>query len=286
MTSLGIRGRILLAALAPATLVALLVSGMLVATQVEQSRVDQHRRLYAVARQLSSMAEFSIFSGDTGSLQRLLDSALTEPDVVGAAFLDPDGRVLASTLPTWELPPPEEVYAGFAPPLNSQHIEHWHAQPIRPANYGEADLFSDPVKPTPPLLGQLLVKVSMASLRDEIRNYALKAAAISTLILLFGVLLALALSRGLIRTLTDIGRVVAGISQGHNDLRVAPDAAGELGHLAAGINAMASAVAQTQEELAVRIAKATATLRRERDAAEAAAQARSRFFTAASHDLR
>lgn len=286
MKSLGIRGRILLAALAPATLVALLVSGMLVATQVEQSRVDQHRRLSAVARQLSSMAEFSIFSGDTGGLQRLLDSALTEPDVVGAAFLDPDGKVLASTLPTRELPPPEEVYAGFAPPLNFQHIEHWHVQPIRPVNYGEADLFSDPAKPAPPLLGQLLIKVSTASLRDEIRNYAFKAAAISALILLFGVLLALALSRGLIRTLTDVGRAVAGISRGHNDLRVAPAGTDELGQLAAGINEMASAVAQTQDELALRIAKATATLRRERDAAEAAVQARSRFFAAVSHDLR
>ena len=284
--ALGIRGRILLAALAPAALVALLVSTLLVATQVEQSSVDQHRRLFAVARQLSAMAEFSMFSGNTGELRRLLDAALTEPDVVAAAFLDPAGKVLVSTLPIHELPSPGEVLAGFFPPLDHPHRDHWHAQPIRSISYGEADLFSDPAKQPQPLLGHLLIKVSMAALRDELRNYLIKAAAISTLILFFGVLLALALSRGLIRTLGSIGGVVAGIGQGRTNLRVADAGQDELGQLAAGINEMAGAVAQTQEELATRIAKATATLRHERDEAEAAAQSRSRFFTAASHDLR
>ncbi|MDO9242625.1 MAG: HAMP domain-containing sensor histidine kinase, partial [Rhodocyclaceae bacterium] len=199
---------------------------------------------------------------------------------------DPQGKVLASTLPIDELPPPEEVHAGFAPPLDRPHRDHWHAHPIRAASYGEADLFSDPAKQMPPLLGQLLIKISMAALHDELRDYLIKAAAISTLILIFGVLLALALSRGLIRTLGSIGGVVAGIGEGRTNLRVADAGRDELGQLAAGINEMAGAVAQTQEDLATRIAKATATLRHERDEAEAAAQSRSRFFTAASHDLR
>ncbi len=286
MKSLGIRGRILLAAFAPAALVALLVSGALVARQVDQTRTDQHRRLYAVARQLATAAEFNIFSGNTEGLHKLLESALTEPDVVAAAFLDPDGKVLASTLPVSELPAPEDVYAGFAPPLDHKFDEHWHVQPIQPTGHGEADLFADPAKLAPPLLGQLLVKVSMASLRAEIRNHAINAAAISSLILICGALLALALSRGLIRTLTEIRRVVEGIGQGQHSLRVVPTSSNELAQLAAGINQMAEATGQTHEQLATRIAAATAELRQERDTAEHAAQARSRFFAAASHDLR
>jgi len=49
---------------------------------------------------------------------------------------------------------------------------------------------------------------------------------------------------------------------------------------------MASAVGQTQEQLAQRVRSVTAELRRERDEAEHSAEARSRFFAAASHDLR
>ena len=287
MKSLGIRDRILLAVLVPAALVAILVTGMLVANQIEQARIDQHRRLYAVARQLATAAEFSIFVGNTDSLQRLLGSALTEPDVVAAAFLDPDGNVLASTLSVRELPPPEEVYAGFAPPVDPTQIEHWHVQPILPANYGEADLYSDSLMRPLPLLGQLLIKISSASLQADLQRITLKTTLISIIVLFLGMLLAMALSRGLIRTLIDIRRVVEGIGQGRLDLRIDHiTGKDELGHLAAGINQMAGAVGQTQEQLAARIDEATATLRHERDAAEHAAQARSRFFAAASHDLR
>lgn len=286
MKSLGIRNRILLAALAPAALVALLVSSMLIARQIEQTRIDQHRRLYAVARQLASAAEFGIFSGNVDSLNSLLGSALTEPGIIAAAFLDPAGKVLASTLPDHKLPRPDEVFVGFQPPRDTGRLEHWHVQPILPDNHGETDLFSNAAGQSPPLLGQLLIKVSMAAMHEESRKHALNAAAISALILLFGVLLAVLLSRGLIRTLTEIRGVVEGIGEGRLDLRIKNTGKDDLGHLAQGINRMADTVEQTQEQLATRIGEATATLRHERDAAEHAAQARSRFFAAASHDLR
>jgi signal transduction histidine kinase len=286
MKSFGIRERILLAALAPATLVAVLVSGMLVAEHTQQAHIDQHHRLSAVARQLAAAAEYNLFVGNNEALVRLLDAAVREPDVIGAAFLDPTGLVLASSLPVQDLPSPLEVMPNFDPPTFSEHNYHWHGLPIRAANYGEFDLFAGTKDPPAPLLGQLLLKVSNDSLNEGMRRYALKAASSALLMLVFGVLLALALSRGLIRTLGDIGRVVDGIRHGRHDLRVEDARQDELGELARGINTMAESVEETQEALAARVAEATATLRRERDEAAEAAQARSRFFAAASHDLR
>jgi signal transduction histidine kinase len=286
MKSLGIRSRILLAALAPAALVAFLVSGMLVAEQMKQTRIDQHRRIAAVARQLSTAAEYNLFVGNTDGLQRLADGALAEPDVLAVAILDANGRPLVTTIPLQDLPAPEQVFPDFDPLPGTSQMHHWHSTQIRATNYGEYDLFSGTHAPQPPSLGQLLIKVSGASLYTEMRRHTLTAALISVVMLLFGVLLAVALSRGLIRALTDIGRVVEGIGEGHHHLRVVHAGKDELGHLAAGINAMADAVGQTQEALAARIAAATATLRQERDEAAQASLARSRFFAAASHDLR
>lgn len=286
MKSLGIRHRILLAALAPAALVAFLVSGMLVAEQMKQARLDQHRRIAAVARQLATAAEYSLFVGNTDGLQRLVEGALAESDVLAAVFLDPNGRMLAGTIPMQDLPPQESVLIGFGLPADSKQIQHWHSLLIRATNYGEYDLFSGTHAPEPPPIGQLLLKISGASLYEEMQRHALTAALISVVMLIFGVLLAVALSRGLIRTLTDIGRVVEGIGEGNNRLRIIHAGNDELGHLADGINAMADAVGQTQEALAARIAKATASLRQERDEAAQAALARSRFFASASHDLR
>lgn len=287
MKPLGIRSRILLAALAPTILVALSITGVLVAEQLRQSHQDQHRRLAALARQIAAAAEYNIFVGDHERLRGLLDATLAEPDVQAAAILDARGRVLASTVPEMHLPRAEEVRDGFDPAFPAGRDPRWHGHGILATNYGEDDLFAGRRgMPQAPPLGRLLLKVSDQSLDDELRRHALTASLAALLILLFGVLLALLLSRDMVRVLREIGRVVAGIGAGLTHLRVGRIGTDELGHLAEGINEMAAAVAQTQEDLARRIEKATLTLRRERDAAEAAARARSRFFTAASHDLR
>jgi signal transduction histidine kinase/ActR/RegA family two-component response regulator len=62
--------------------------------------------------------------------------------------------------------------------------------------------------------------------------------------------------------------------------------AGEVGALAAGVNAMAEALQAHRGELDQRIREATAHLAAKKDMAERAHHARSRFFAAASHDLR
>jgi two-component system, sensor histidine kinase len=240
-----------------------------------------------VARQLAALAEYNLFVGNNEALDKLLQVAKSEPDVIAAAFLNTQGRILASTLPPEHIPPPENVIVGFGIPTKSVAVEHWHALPISATRLADTtDLYTAAPDTDAPPLGQLLLKVSTQSLYDETREYAIKAAGISALMLLLAILLAIAFSRGLIRTLTDIGRVVDGIGRGKHDLRVTPRGKDELGKLAEGINAMAAAVGQTQEQLAERIIEATVTLRHERDEADHAARARSRFFAAASHDLR
>ncbi len=287
MRALGIRHRILLAVLGPAILVAILVTGLLVARQMQQAEQEQHRRLAAVARQLAALAEYNLFVGNVAALEKLLPVARQEPDVMAAAFLTSQGKVLASTLPAAELPTPDQALRGFMGPRDNIPTEHWHSLPIRGTELSGTDLYAADPEHEPPLLGYLLLKISTQALHEELRSYAFNAAALSSLMLFLGLLLALGLSQGLIRTLTDIGRVVEGIGKGQYNLRVDPVGKDELGSkLAEGINAMAAAVDQKREELADKVLEATVQLRHERDEASHAAQARSRFFAAASHDLR
>jgi signal transduction histidine kinase len=286
MKPLGIRNRILLAALAPAALVALLIASVLVIEQQKYSHLEQHRRLAAVARQLAAAAEYTMFVGDNDRLRALVDAAMAEPDVKAAAILDAHGEVVVSTLPVNQLPTGHDIVDGFEPTAVSERIAHWHRVPIRATNFGDDDLFANPRGVESPPLGHLLVQVSNQNLENELRRHAVTAGMAALLILFFGVLLAFFLSRDLIRILGGIGRVVEGIGLGHTHLRIERIGTDELGHLAEGINEMAAAIAQTQDDLAQRIDKATESLRHERDDAEAASQARGRFFAAASHDLR
>lgn len=286
MRALGIRHRILLAVLGPAILVAILVTGLLVARQMQQAEQEQHRRLAAVARQLAALAEYNLFVGNTEALEKLLPVARQEPDILAAAFLSSQGKALASTLPAAELPASDRALRDFTGPRENVPAEHWHSLPIHGTELSGTDLYTSNPEQSPPLLGYLLLKISTRALHEELQSYAVNAAALSGLMLLIGLLLALGLSRGLIRTLTDIGRVVEGIGKGRYNLRIDPVGKDELGKLAEGINAMAAAVDQKREELADKVLEATVQLRHERDEAAHAAQARSRFFAAASHDLR
>jgi len=285
MKSFGIRARILITAVGPAVLAAVLVAGLLIMGQMQRAEAEQHRRLAAVARQLAASAEYSLFVGNAAALEALVQAARREPDVLAAAFLDAQGRVLASTVPREQIPPLHELHAGFSAPAPGAAAEHWHAMPVHATQLNVIDPYTAPSGDAP-LLGHLLLKVTTRSLHEEIRAYALQAAALSALILVISVALAIAFSRGLIRTLTEIGEVVAGIGRSEFTRRVAVRGDDELSRLAQGINEMAAAVEQTQEQLAERVLEATALLRHERDAAKHAAQARSRFFAAASHDLR
>lgn len=286
MKPLGIRNRILLAALAPAVLVALLVTGVLVIGQWQNAIESQHGRIAAMARQIAAIAEFNLFAGNINGLQRQLELTQSEPDILAAAFLSPEGTVIASTVPVSAIPEADQIYAGFTPPeIQYSHTPHWYAQPIRSTQTGESDLFSLPIQDAP-LIGQLIVQISTTSVQIQVRHYALQAIAIALGTLVLGILLALGLARGLIVTLGEISAVVESIGRNrthHRALHTGPD---ELGQLAQGINSMADAVAQTQDDLVRRINEATLSLREERDAAAQAAESRSRFFAAASHDLR
>lgn len=286
MKPLGIRHRILLIALVPAALVAFLVTGLLVAGQVEQARIEQHRRLAAVARQIAAAAEYNIFVGNTAGLLALLETTSSEPDIVGAAILDPVDKVLASTVPIIDLPRPEATLSGMSPPAHFGADPHWHTIPIRASNYEEQDLFAGTASPPAPVLGRLLLGVSAKPLRHEILRGVLTAAGLSLLVVLLGALLALVLSRNLIRLLLRISQVVDQVGHGIGTARVGYAGPDELGQLAAGIDRMIERVEISQAELARRIAEATQALRREKEDAEEAALSRSRFFAAASHDLR
>lgn len=286
MKPLGIRDRILLAALAPAVLVALLVTSVLVIGQWQSAIESQHRRIAALTRQIASLSELNLFAGNVGGLQRQLELALSEPDILAAAFLTPEGTVISSTIPVADLPDANEIHSGFEAPDRFYAINHhWHVQPIRSSQAGEYDLFSMPEQDIP-LVGKLIVQVSTAGIQAQVRYYALQAIAIALGILALGMLLALGLARGLIVTLGEISTVVESISRNRTHRRVPHTGPDELGQLAQGINSMADAVTQTQDDLIRRINEATASLRQERDAAADAAESRSRFFAAASHDLR
>jgi len=117
---------------------------------------------------------------------------------------------------------------------------------------------------------------------ESLPQAALMIAAALTL----GGILAWRLSERLSRPVGELGVVVARLAQGDLAVRAHPSDSSEIGTLTAGVNHMASSLQAHHAELRTRIDDVTAELASRMDSAERANIAKSRFFAAASHDLR
>jgi len=140
--------------------------------------------------------------------------------------------------------------------------------------------------PVDGLLGRAEVGVSRDQISTFKRDTLIHAALLMLAALLLTGALAWRLSRQLAGQLRHVGQVVGRLANHDLTARALLPAADEVGALAAGVNAMADALQAHRGELEQRIREATAHLAAKKDIAERAHHARSRFFAAASHDLR
>lgn len=96
MMKSSIRRRVLLLALLPATLLALSLGYFFTMSRITDLDQALRTRGMAIARHLGPASEYDVFSGNQQILQRLADSAGSEPDVIAVSILNHNGRLLAS----------------------------------------------------------------------------------------------------------------------------------------------------------------------------------------------
>lgn len=282
----SIRARMLLAVLAPVTVIVLwLVSVFLVIRFADND--DAHSRLCrSLARQLAAVSEYGLFSGNEAFLQSLARGAMREPGVRSVAILDVDGRILASagkrgysTLPIGNGRESEQLDPRTGTNLLSQPIV---ATQVKLDDLFEPRSTQLAVRP----LGQLLIEFSHDALKRREREMLLAGAVVALGSLLLGGLLAVRLGRGVIRPIARVSDMIGRVGAGDLSARteVMPD--DPLHELHLGLNQMAQRLESGRDEIEQRIAQATLALRQQKDAAESATRAKSRFLAAASHDLR
>ena len=294
MKLVGIRNRMLLAALLPVALVALLLAAVFLLSRFEDMTAAHSQRARSLTRQLANACEYGVFSGNVSHLQTLASGALRESDVRSVAVLDAQGRVLVRA--------GRPGYAAL-PPLSQLESEQFEArtqidllqQPITANQLVLDDLYAPAfsplgeaavARPAPPATGHVLVEFSRAALNRSVHQMLWTGIVIALGGLLFGALLAVRLGRGVIRPITRVSRLIDRIGAGELSARlpVLPD--DPLRALHQGLNVMAQRLESGRDELEQRIATATQALREKKEEAETATLAKSRFLTAASHDLR
>jgi signal transduction histidine kinase/CheY-like chemotaxis protein len=272
MSGWGIRARVLFLALAPSVMILLSLVIYFTYERIVEVDVSLAERGKLVARRLAPATEFAIFTGDHAALQRLADTAVHEADVSSIAIADAQGNELARS--------------GTLAPVDGFNSTRF-TEPVIQTRLAVGDFPEQMQASTPPAkVGEITVVMSRAAATAQQRLLLLIGFGLGLAGLAIAIALALAIGNAVIRPIRRLAGAMVDLGQGRDVAPIATGGGGELGTLAEGFNRMAARLQADARELESRIADATRALMVQKDTAEQATKAKSRFIAAASHDLR
>ncbi len=272
MLGWSVRTRVLFLALAPATVILVLLTTWMTYLRVAETERSLEQRGAALARHVARAAEFGLFSGDRGELQRVADAAQLDPDVAGVLILDASAGVVART--------------GARDPAAIDGASLVFEEPVMQSLLQFSDV-PDKAQTAPEVrLGKVRVAMSRHGAARAESTLWQAALIIGLTCLAIAAVLALLIASSVSQQIRMMASAISRIASGRLDERVQSASGGELRVLADDINHMASALEASQGDLEARIERATRQLQAQTRTAEAANEAKSRFLAAASHDLR
>ncbi|MDP2832548.1 MAG: ATP-binding protein [Pseudomonadota bacterium] len=278
-----IRKRAMLLGLLPTTLLAMLLGSYLSYARLADLDASMRARGSALSRHLGLSVEYGVISGNTGYLNGLLKAGLAEPDVAFIRVRGMHGAVLAQSGRA-----PRDLPA--VPEGSTQGLhDHWRfSAPVdlRPQPITQDPFLPNPVETQPHRIAWVDVVLSREGYRATRDGMLLTSLIIVALGLAFATLLVFRLALTGMQPIMDMIAAVRRIAAGDLSVRVAETARSELRDLQEGINQMGASLQSLHEDMQGRVREATLQLARQKEAAETANAAKSKFLAAASHDLR
>lgn len=282
----SIRSRILTIALIPALITAALLTAYFVETQMRAAERAARAKLVSAARTLAAASQYAMQSGNRTLLAQVVASERTAAGLDYAQACAVDGEVLTRCGTPPDALPAAPVTPGRIESRGGMWLaSHPIVLPQTPLGADMAD-FSDPQEASRAIVGYVTVGLSPAPILAARRQAILSAAGLILVAAVLTALIAWRLSGRLTRQIRQVSYAVDRIAGGEQSVRVAEDAGAEIGSLERGVNRLAEALEASQRNMQARIAEATASLAAKKEEAERANIAKSRFFAAASHDLR
>ncbi len=290
-----IRSRVMFLALAPATIIAVLLTLYFTNSKINDLESSLHERGMVIARHLATASEFGVVTGDANQLLNLLDATLRESDVYSGAIVDTHSNLIAGKGDA------VSRLVRLASASKMERIDVVDADDllifrspvilIEPQSDDFMQLYSDnagieKMSRSGSFIGVALVAMSRRHTM-EMRNKMLwNGMLIVGIGLLLTWMVALAMGRSVTRPIRKLSHAVERLAEGYLDTRVDADSGGEILALETGVNKMAASLQHSQEILQLGISEATRELIEQKEEAERANIAKSRFLAAASHDLR
>lgn len=292
-------GRLLGLAMVPVLLLAVIWGSYV----IHERRVDLENRLsersQLLARQLASAADYGIFSGNQAALDALVGAVAREDQVLLAAVLDAQGKPMAKQgakgardndfveIDAWF---PRMTAGEKIAPIIKVPVGFLAILPVRSTLLQVEDVFESAhvksaINEAPK--GFVVVAISSRSIDNDMLQFVGVVVLALGTVLLGAAVMARRLATGIHEPVREALLAAQCIGRGEDGIRLpASSGVATLDRLALSLNLMAEQLELSRQELESRVELATEALRQQRDAAEKADQAKSRFLAAASHDLR
>jgi signal transduction histidine kinase len=258
MKKFSIENQTLLVALIPILVMAILLENYLVYSRFSDLEDALLERSNLMVHELASSSEYAVFSNNIALLQHNVDEALTRHDVSRVVVLDAlanplmgggwsgQYEALLKNASTYQ----NDEFLILREPILSTQI-----------NLNDLDHESGLTQINAKPLGTVIIEISKQRLTGQKRTILLYSFAITGIILLVSLLLALWVGRRITRPIRGMSHAINRFGEGALDTRIALQSEVlELNDLAAGFNRMAQKLQLSQETLETRVAERTAAL--------------------------